>query len=282
MSGSSNKQTTTTSAAPYKAAQPLLDRGMGDALNLYKSGNLVKPNTMSTVVPFSRQTAQGMNTLQRTANHALMPGGYFEQMGQVQNLGGFTPTQRTALEGIRETATGDFDINANPAYAGIRQRAMDAAGDAANSTAAGLGRYASGTHQGVLAREVGNVAGNMDFNEYNNWQNRRSQAQDRLFNAGQTGLNNLGQSFDMMQGVAAPSMQLGAMNEDLMGRQMNDQLRISNELQNLPLANIQALLAASSGAGNFGSQTQTAQGPNNSFSNILGAGLGGLSLLGAL
>jgi hypothetical protein len=77
-------------------------------------------------------------------------------------------------------------------------------------------------------------------------------------------------------------MQVGGAFEDLMGRQMNDQLRISNELQNLPLANIQALLAASSGAGNFGSQTQTAQGPKNGFSNILGAGLGGLSLLGAL
>jgi hypothetical protein len=77
-------------------------------------------------------------------------------------------------------------------------------------------------------------------------------------------------------------MATGGMFEDLMGRQMNDQLRISNELNNLPLANIQALLGVSSGAGNFGRTTQTAQGPNSGLSNMLGMGLGGLSLLGGL
>jgi hypothetical protein len=74
-------------------------------------------------------------------------------------------------------------------------------------------------------------------------------------------------------------MGLGSMNEDLMGRTMNDQLRITNEKQNLPLANIQALLAAAAGAGNYGQQTGTSQGPNSTMSNVLGGGLGLLSLL---
>jgi hypothetical protein len=140
MSGSSNKQTTTTSAAPYKAAQPLLDKGMGDALNLYKSGSLVKPNTMSTVVPMAQQTMQGIGNLQNigTANTG---GRGLQWMGQdIINGQGFNQAQREALGGIQEQARQPFDINANPAYAGIRQRAMDAASDAANSTAAGLGR----------------------------------------------------------------------------------------------------------------------------------------------
>ena len=49
--GGSNKTTTTSTNTPYKAAQPLLDKGMGDALKQYNAGGLVKPNTMSTVVP---------------------------------------------------------------------------------------------------------------------------------------------------------------------------------------------------------------------------------------
>jgi hypothetical protein len=282
VSGSSNKQTTTATHTPYKAAQPLLDKGMGDALKLYNGGNLVKPNTMSTVVPMANQTVSGLQGLQGLANANSGGSGLSGQMQGIINRGGFTGDQQTALQGIRQTATQPFDINANPAYAGIRQRAMDAASDAANSTAAGLGRYGSGTHQGVLAREVGNVAGNMDFNEYNNFLNRQSGAQDRLFNAGQTGMGNLGSAFEGAQAPGQLNMQVGGAFEDLMGRQMNDQLRIANELQNLPLANIQALLGVSSGAGNFGSQKSTAQGPSNGFSNILGAGLGGLSLLGAL
>ena len=73
-------------------------------------------------------------------------------------------------------------------------------------------------------------------------------------------------------------MGLGSMNEDLYGRTLNDQLRIANESQNAPLANIQALLAAANGAGGYSTGTQTAQGPSNTFSNIAGAGLGAASL----
>jgi hypothetical protein len=186
------------------------------------------------------------------------------------------------MQGIQNTATQDFNINENPAYAGIRQRAMDAASNAVNSQAAGMGRFGAPTHQGTLAREVGNVAGNLDFQQFQNHQNRQSAAQQQLFNAGQTGMGNLGSAYEGAQAPSQTQMQTGGMFEDLMGRQMNDQLRISNELNNLPLANIQALLGVSSGAGNFGRTTQTAQGPSNGLSNMLGMGLGGLSLLGGL
>lgn len=282
MSGSSSKQTTTTSSQPYKAAAPLLDKGMGDALSLYNQGSLVRPNTMSTVVPFSQQTTLGMNELTDLANRNLGGSGLTNNLQHIINQGGFSNDQMTALNGIRQTATTPFDINANPAYASIRQRAMDAASEAANSTAAGLGRYGSGTHQGVLAREVGNVAGNLDFQQFNNHMARQDAAQDRLFNAGQTGQGNMTDAFGAISAPSDMRMRVGGMSEDLFGRNLNDQLRVANELQNLPLANIQALLGVASGAGNFGSQKQTAQGPSSGFSNILGAGLGGLSLLGAL
>jgi hypothetical protein len=86
-------------------------------------------------------------------------------------------------------------------------------------------------------------------------------------------------AYASMKAPAEDLMGVGSMYEDLMGRTMNDQLRITNEKQNAPLANIQALLAAASGAGSYGKQTGTAQGPSNTMSNVLGGGLGLLSLL---
>jgi hypothetical protein len=39
------------------------------------------------------------------------------------------------------------------------------------------------------------------------------------------------------------------------------------------------LLAAANGTGGYGTQTGTSQGPNSTMSNVLGGGLGLLSLL---
>src|SRR6185369_11117087 len=274
MSGD-NKQTTTTSNAPYKAATPLLDKGMGDALNLYKSGGLVKPNTMSTVVPFAQQTTQGMNSLGGLANANSNGQGLSGQYQNIINNGGYNAQQMDALHGIQQTANSSYDMNANPGFANVLKQAQDAASGAANDLASGMGRYASGTHQGVLEKSVGDVTGNLVNNDFQNWLGRRDSAQQQLFNAGQQGQSNLGSAYTGAQAPANTNMQLGQMNEDLYGRTLNDQLRIANERANAPLANIQALLAAANGAGSYGTNTQTAQGPSNTFSNIAGGILGG-------
>jgi hypothetical protein len=281
MSGG-NQQTTTSSNQPYKAAQPLLDKGMGDALNLYKNGGLVKPNTMSTVVPYAQQTTQAMGDLQNLAGANSGANGLSGQYQGIINNGGYNSQQMDALNGIQQTANSSYDMNANPGFANVLKQAQDAASGAANDLAGSMGRYASGTHQGVLEKSVGDVTGNLVNNDFQNWLGRRDNAQQQLFNAGQQGQANLGAAY---QGAQAPSntlQQIGQMNEDLYGRTLNDQLRIANERQNAPLANIQALLAAANGAGQYGSQTQTAQGPSNLLSNVAGGILGGGSLLGGL
>lgn len=277
--GGSSKQTQTTTNEPYSAAKPLLNQSMGDALNLYKNGSLVKPNTMSTVVPYSQQTTQAMSGLQGIGQANTGGQGLSGQLQSIINNGGYNDNQQTALNGIRDTATGSFDINANPAYAQVRQRAMDAASNAAALGASGAGRYGSGTHTNAAATAVGDVAANMDLGEYRNFQNRQDAARTQLFNAGQQGQANLGSAYEGLQGAYNPLLQVGSMTEDLAGRTLNDQLRIAQESQNAPLASIQALQGIASGAGNLGSSTATAQGPNSTFSNIAGAGLGGASLL---
>lgn len=277
--GGSNKTTQTTTNAPYKAAQPLLDKSMGDALKQYNNGGLVKPNTMSTVVPYAQQTTQAMGGLQSLGQANTGGQGLSGQYQGIIDSGGYNQEQQDALSGIRSTATGQFDPNGNPAFQQVLQQAQDAASNAAKLNASGAGRYGSGTHQGVMAKQVGDLTARMVGDEYRNWQGRQDQAQQQLFNAGQQGQTNVGNAYQGMQDAYNPLMQVGAMNEDLAGRTLNDALRITQEKQNLPLANIQALQGIASGAGNLGSSTATAQGPSNTFSNIAGAGLGGASLL---
>lgn len=281
MSGS-NKTTTTSTNDPYKSAQPLLDKGMGDALNQYNNGGLVKPNTMSTVVPFAKQTVQGMGSLGNLATANSNGQGLSGQYQGIINHGGFNAPQQNAVNNISQTANSTYNPNANPGFANVLKQAQDAATGSVNGLAGSMGRYDSGTHQGVLGTTVGNVTGNMVSNDFNNWLGRKDSANQQLFNAGQTAQGNLGAAYTGAQAPSNTNMQLGAMNEDLYGRTLNDQLRIANDRQNAPLANIQALLAAANGAGSYGNQTSTAQGPSNTFSNIAGGLLGGGSLLGGL
>lgn len=277
MSGG-NKTTQNTTSSPYPAAGKIYDKTMGDTLKLYESGSLVKPNEMNTVVPYAQQTTQAMGGLQSLGQANTGGQGLSGQLQGIINSGGYNADQQSALGGIRDTANSSFDINSNPAYAQVRQRAMDAASNAANLNASGAGRYGSGTHTNAAATAVGNVAADMDLGEYRNWQGRRDAAQTQQFNAGQQGQSNMGNAYQGMQDAYNPLLQVGAMNEDLYGRTLNDQLRIADEKRNAPLANLQAANAIAGGGGNLGTTTQTSQGPNSTFSNIAGAGLGGLSL----
>lgn len=278
MSGD-NQTTTTQNSEPYKAAKPLLDKGMGDALKMYNSGGLVKPNTMSTVVPYAQQTTQGMNAIQQNATDAMAPGGFSSQFKDIIGQGGFNDQQMDAVNNTRTLANSTYDMNANPGFADVLRQAQEGSMYGSNANAQAMGRYGSGAHQGVQQRELGDLTSRMVNDDFNRFLGRRDNAQTQLFGMGQTGMDNLNPAYASMKAPAEDLMGVGSMYEDLMGRTMNDQLRITQEKQNLPLANIQALLAAAAGAGNYGKQSSTAQGPSNTFSNIAGAGLGALSLL---
>lgn len=350
MSSGKKTQTQTTSNQPYKAAQPLVDKGMSDALAQYNSGGLVKPNTMSTVVPYAQQTMQGMNAIQNTANQNINGRGLSGQYQGVINNGGLNTQQQTAVnsmtpyaqghmnvstarmdslgdqatapsfaqQNLSDVASGKFLGGGDPYFEDVLTRSSEKAHTALNKQAAGLGRYGSDISHGVVAREIGDLQTRARSDQYNRERqaqvqanqmldqnrlaglgmglnaagmsastqagnlDRRMSGATNLFNAGQQGFQNLGAAFD---GAMAPSDALigvGSAYEDLAGRQLNDQLRIANERQNAPLANIQALLAAASGAGSYGTQTQTAQMPGSGFSNVMGGLLGGASLLNGI
>lgn len=282
MSGNDNKTTTVQSNEPYKAAKPLLDKGMGDALSLYNKGRLAPVNTSSTVVPYAQQTMQGMNAIQANANHAMAPGGFASQFRDIIGNGGFNDTQMDAVNNTRSLANSSYDMNANPGFQDVLNQALEKSTFGVNQNAAAMGRTGSGTHQGVMQREQGDLASRMIGDDYNRWLGRRDAAQGQLFGMGQTGMDNLNPAYASLKAPAEDLMGVGSAFEDLMGRQMNDQLRITDQKQNQQANAIRELLGFGAGAGNLGSQTQTAQGPSNTLSNMLGYGLGGASLLRGL
>jgi hypothetical protein len=82
------------------------------------------------------------------------------------------------------------------------------------------------------------------------------------------------------QGLQAPeqtALGVGASFEDLKRRQLDDRARINN----LPWENIQKLLAASAGAGNYGMSTTQAPGPSPFLQALGMAGTAGNFLWGS-
>lgn len=279
MTTSKNKTTQTTISQPDPTIQPARNRVMGDALSLYNNGSLVKPNLMGTVVPYADESNRMMSGLSSLANANMDGRGLSGQYQNIINNGGYNQEQKDALGGIRETANSNFDPYGNPAFKQVLEQAQGAASNAVNQNTAAMGRYGSGTHQGVMAREIGDLTSRAVGQEYNNWQGRKDAAQSALFNAGQTGQGNLGAAYEGMRSPLDALGLVGSMKEDLAGRELNDRLRIAQEQANAPLANMQALNSLIAGSGNYGTTTATAQGPSNTFSNLAGGALGGASLL---
>lgn len=284
MSGGSKTQTTTTNNAPWSVAQPALQKGLSGALAAYNKDPTGAKSvyTGSTVVPWSANTQAGMGSIREAANANEGGAGLSGQYQDVINNGGFTAPQMDAMNNTRAIANSTFDINANPAFQEVLRQAQDSARDSVNLSAGGAGRYGSGTHQGVLGDTIGDLTSRMVGNEYTNWQNRRDAANTSLFNMGQGGLENLGAAYSGLKLPGTDLMQLGAMDEDLATREMNDKLRIFNEQNNAPWAQLGKLNAIASGAGQLGGTSTQTQPGQNPFLTALGYGTTGLGLLGGL
>lgn len=284
MSGGSKQQTTTTNNAPWSAAQPALKTGLKQATKLFNADPTGQKSvyTGSTVIPWSSQTQQGMGLVANNANANTGPGGLQQQFQSVINQGGYNDAQQSAVANTRDVANSSFNIDANPAFQQVLQQAQGAARDSVNLSAGGAGRYGSGVHQGNLASEVGDLTARMVGSEYQNWQNRRDSANSNLFNMGQQGIGNLGTAYQGLSLPAQDLMQVGAMNEDLATRQMNDKLRVFNDKNNAGWNQIGRLNAIASGAGQMGGTTTQSQPGQNPFLTALGYGTTGLGLLGGM
>lgn len=130
---SSKPQKIVQSSAPYPAAQPNIDLGLNDALNLYKSGGLkYKYFPTSTVVPTSQETAKSW------------------QMITDQAMAG-APGVKAATDYDTKLLSGDFSA-LNPV--------LNSARDAINANKSLSGRYGSDVHDRAIVEGLGTVMSN--------------------------------------------------------------------------------------------------------------------------
>lgn len=279
MAKSSNTTTQSTNSEPWKAAQPALQTGINDALTLYQGGVGGQTYTGSTVVPYSSQSTNAMNSLESTANANLNGQGLSGQGQGIVASGGYNPAQQSSMDYLGGIGTNPFDLSQNGAYQAYKSNALGDIQDQVNASASRLGRLGSGDNAGRLATELSNASNSMDLAQMQ----RMDQLNTQRFNAGQTGIGNLSTGYDLQNLPTQDLLQVGGMNEDIYGRQLNDQLRIFDSTQNQPWNQLARLQAVASGAGNYGTSTTTAQTPGqNSLLTGLGYGLTGLGALGSI
>ena len=277
-----NQTTQTSTNSPWDPAQPALKTGLQDAQNLYAGGVGGAVDTTSHVIPFSQQTMQSMNAGQNMANQNLGGHGLSGQYQGIINNGGYNQNQMDALSGIRNTANSTFDPMNQAGFGSVLKQAQDSAMNGVNASASGAGRYGSGQHMQGVAKSVGDVTGGLLNQEWNNFNNRQSQAQNQLFNAGQTGMGNLGAAYQGMQMPLDTLGKIGGAYEDLATRQMNDRTRIFDAQNNNPWMQLARLNGVASGMGSMGgtsSGTATAPGANP-FGQVAGGLLGLSGLFG--
>jgi hypothetical protein len=283
--GGSKTQTSTTTQEPYGASKPLLNTAMGDAMKMYKDGSINAGQKINTAVPFSQESKYGLQGMENNARNAAGQSPFRDMLGDFGDTygqGGFNDQQRTAMNPMTATARGDYLNRVDPNFEKVLATSKENAGADVNSMMAGMGRFAGGAHQGILADKMGNMDASARLGQYNTERDRQMSAANSLFGMGQQGMNNVGNAGDVWSSLLAGQdspynamMGVGSLKEDLAGRKLDDKIRQAN----LPMSNIQSLLGVASGAGNYGtSMAQTPQ-QNNTMSNIGGGLLGGASLL---
>lgn len=101
------KQTTTSTSAPWSAAQPTLKYSIEQARDLYDKGIGSQVYTGSTVVPYDQLTKQGMNSLTSLANANMGGNGLSQQYQSIINNGGYTGDQRQAANALSGMVSGN-------------------------------------------------------------------------------------------------------------------------------------------------------------------------------
>lgn len=186
-------QTTTTS--PYPLAKPLLNTGLTDALNLYKSHRL------NPFTPLSRTTTNGLAglTSQAISNRAPLQQSLqrFRNMaggsGDVSSSGQLDIAHRALGPSMTEQnlsgiAHGDLIGQGDPTYDRLRQRALEDASTEASMQASGMGRTGSDYHQAAVGTRVADTVGSMDYQRMQDERARQVEANSLIDQLRQSGM----------------------------------------------------------------------------------------------
>jgi len=150
-----NRQTQIQSNAPPPWAVPLYAQGAADLQELYRSGRGGNVYQGTRVANLSDETTKAIEGIGRTA-------AAFDN-ADLQTRLGATPQ---AAQNLAQLAAGSA-IGQNNAFNSALQNELDRSATLINSRLSGAGRYGSGAHSGVLARELGQVAARARSDQYN-------------------------------------------------------------------------------------------------------------------
>lgn len=111
-------------------------------------------------------------------------------------FGSSAATNGQAQGYLGDVLSGKF-MNSNPYLNDVISASRSGIQDGVNSNFAGAGRYGSGAHEGVMARELGNMESGMRMSDYNSQMSRMDQA---------AGMAMQGNQADGSQALAANGM----------------------------------------------------------------------------
>lgn len=302
-----------TGGSTTSVTGPGMDDILGSAKWLFNSGKAWAPDTSSHVTPFSTQTTNALKGIQTAATGSqgamdanfnrvsatLSDGGLNDlqdqQVNRLQGIAGgngLNGMQQSGADWLKQIASGG-DQNGNPMLDEVIRRSSGDIANSDNLMASLNGRYGSGSHQGVLEKDIGDMSSNLRFTDYNNQQQRKDSAIRDYFGMGTTGfgqqadaigslfnagtqqrantLAGTGQLTDAFNARLAPYQALGKVGgayENKNQQILDDKSRIFNETKNGMTGPVDwlAKLAAQYQGGST-TQSQT--------SNPVAAGLGG-------
>ena len=241
------QETTTGSSAPWINQQPYLDFGFDQAHQIYENGG---PQFYDgkTYSPFSIQQEQGLGMITDRAMNG-------------------SDVNRNASTLMADTLNGDY-LNSNPYIDQVYDTMSKKMMGGVNSQFAGHGRFGSGIHQDVMGENLGDMAGNL---YYNNYVNERG----NQMNAMQMAPSIANQDYydaNMMMGA-------GGMVQDQADKALTHKMNKWNYNQNLPNMNLQNYMQNIEGQYGAEKSATTPMYSNSTGVNVLGAAGAGLGLL---
>jgi hypothetical protein len=211
-----DNKTTATGGTSTSVGGPGMADILSGAMYQYNKGSAWAPDTSSHVTPFAAQTQQALkqganiatgsqgafdqnfNRVSATLNAGGLNPLQQQQVGRLQGIAGgngLNPMQQAAYDqygsmmtpnglnamqqqgaGWLENIAGGKEMQNNPYLEDLIQRGSGDIADSNNLMASLGGRYGSGSHEGVLQKNIGDFSGNLRFQDYNNQLQRRDAA----------------------------------------------------------------------------------------------------------
>ncbi|MCT4654237.1 MAG: hypothetical protein N4A65_00345 [Cohaesibacter sp.] len=284
--GGSKKQTTTTVQQSNNKPQPYADANFSKANTaagkLFDNDAAWKPFEGSTVVDQSADTLKSMDMMRDAAGKGVwgLPQAQQHASGVIEK-GGVDSALTGQYGDMQGGALGDFASGkmlneGNPYLEQALSKGADDIQGRLGEVAAANGQYGSGTHQGLLSESLSNHFNNGRLQNYqqgvNNMMSAKGMQKGMLDS--QIGAEMQGDQLALGAGQGLPSLydaslrpaatlgQVGAEVEGYQGQILQDQIDKYYANRDIEKNKINYLNAVAGGSGQFGSSTQTAQGPS--------------------